>query len=315
MKLIIRETLSHSGSNYKTHIMENRSEILIGRGFINDIILGDAYVCDSHVKLSHKEGFWFIKDEGSLNGIRNAKGDLLPQNQELRLRSGERYKIGHTYLKFFTADQQVKPTKFLNVSGDKANKYDNLKVTACMFLALLLSTLLYTYTMSSSDEAHIEFVVSLLGFLGFSLLYAGLLSITGLIARTHAYFFYHLSLAFGYFMVTLFYEPISEVMFFYSEEVGINSMLGLFVTFGLLIYILRVSLIATIKKIKAINIVTALLALVMVGGVMYTEMKEDEWRGDQINNSLVPYASSIDAKPSVEELFKDNADLFQRDAD
>ncbi len=40
----------------------------VGRGAHNDVVIADDSVSDSHAKIFHRDGHWFIEDQGSTNG-------------------------------------------------------------------------------------------------------------------------------------------------------------------------------------------------------------------------------------------------------
>lgn len=83
-------------------------QLSIGRGFDNDVILNDPYVCAKHLTLAvNDDGFWQAKDCDSINGSFDGNAKKVTQTV---VHSGDVIEIGKTRLRFIYPNQPVEPT-------------------------------------------------------------------------------------------------------------------------------------------------------------------------------------------------------------
>jgi len=79
----------------------------IGRAYGNDVIVSDPYVCAAHVVIERDQDQRLIaRDLESLNGIRTDGDERV---SVLELRSGARFRIGRTLLRYCSVDHPVPP--------------------------------------------------------------------------------------------------------------------------------------------------------------------------------------------------------------
>ena len=83
--------------------------LTIGRGYDNDIILDDQYVCLEHVSVHVVEGMLLVNDLDSVNGISQNKYHF--KGKQLMLSSNDTFKIGHTTLRYRSASAPLPATK------------------------------------------------------------------------------------------------------------------------------------------------------------------------------------------------------------
>lgn len=81
----------------------------VGRAYSNQVVLDDPYVCPVHLTLAPDEqGRLMARDLGSLNGLRgDGQGARV---QSLEIRSGTRFRIGRTTLRFCSIDHPLPAT-------------------------------------------------------------------------------------------------------------------------------------------------------------------------------------------------------------
>ncbi len=87
----------------------DQNALTIGRGYGNDIILDDQYVCLEHVSVNVAEGELFVNDLDSINGISQNKYHF--KGKQLKLSSNDSFRIGHTTLRYRSANTLLQPTK------------------------------------------------------------------------------------------------------------------------------------------------------------------------------------------------------------
>jgi len=83
--------------------------VLMGRGYHNDLMLHDPYVCASHARLFCQDGQWYIEDLASSNGIFIGKKKQ-PIDGAKRLSSGDCFRIGRTTFRLLLPDHPVPET-------------------------------------------------------------------------------------------------------------------------------------------------------------------------------------------------------------
>lgn len=82
-------------------------QLSIGRGYNNDVILNDPYVCAKHLNLAvNEDGFWQAEDCDSVNGSFDANANKVGQTV---VHSGDVIEIGKTRLRFIYPNQPVAP--------------------------------------------------------------------------------------------------------------------------------------------------------------------------------------------------------------
>jgi hypothetical protein len=80
--------------------------VTIGRAYTNQVILDDPFVCPEHVTIGQSEaGQLIVDDLGSVNGLR--AGENAKPVQSLPLHSGDKFRIGHTTLRYCAVDTAV----------------------------------------------------------------------------------------------------------------------------------------------------------------------------------------------------------------
>ena len=103
------------GGQLLERFRSGKGEIHIGRAFDNDIIVEDRYICPHHLRLTRVDQGWKIDDLDSLNGFRTrARRGADPDI----LRSGDRFRIGHTTLYVYDGQHAVEET--LELDGAEA---------------------------------------------------------------------------------------------------------------------------------------------------------------------------------------------------
>jgi len=88
-----------------------QSEVSIGRGYQNDIILTDPHICPAHLSLNYSQGAWHLKDNDTVNGtlLENPKGKHRHAHQQ-EVRDGDIIILGKSQLRILFNDHQVPET-------------------------------------------------------------------------------------------------------------------------------------------------------------------------------------------------------------
>lgn len=104
----ILEVLDRSGKVVQRMELD-QNELKIGRDYDNDLILDDQYVCPRHISVMVQGDKLIVEDRDSINGIFQNKYHF--KGEKLTLSSNEAFRIGHTTLRYRSADTALQPTK------------------------------------------------------------------------------------------------------------------------------------------------------------------------------------------------------------
>ena len=120
--------------------------VTIGRAYTNQIILDDPFVCPQHVTITQSElGRLTVDDLASINGLRS--GEEKKPVKSLPLHSGDKFRIGHTTLRYCTADLPMAATQLdrLDVFSRLASPYFALGAGLLVMAVLALDFFLGSF--------------------------------------------------------------------------------------------------------------------------------------------------------------------------
>ncbi len=89
----------------------NQSEVSIGRGYQNDIILTDPHICPKHISLNFSQGVWHLNDNDSVNGtlLENGEGKKQQAHQQ-QINDGDVIILGKSQLRVLFSGHQIAET-------------------------------------------------------------------------------------------------------------------------------------------------------------------------------------------------------------
>ena len=188
--------------------------VKIGRGYDNDIIVADPYVCPEHLIVDRDEQGWLVRDRESTNGIQNQQASII------RADSGDALIIGRTRIRLFTPDHPVKPARSLHEKHNIAGFFIGLGII-CVVLMLLGAGYYVDLYLSTSGKIETDkLIAGSLPILGGVLIWAGLWSLLTYIVKRKLFFKFQLIASSIYILLTI----ISENMISYLEY-NINSVM------------------------------------------------------------------------------------------
>ena len=210
--------------------------IRVGRAYTNDVILSDPYVCPSHVVIGPDEqGRLIANDLNSVNGLRaDAQDKTVPS---LELRSGSRFRLGRTQLRYCSVDHPLAPTL-----ADREGPRSRLSWPAAaviaggtVFLLLCLDEWLTTF-----ERATVAAIVSEpLATFSMLLVWSGLWSLASRVILSRFHFPQHVLIACGAivgFFTLSFAAEWSEFFFPSIPVLWFAGLLGSALIFAALVY-------------------------------------------------------------------------------
>ena len=192
MELIV-ELFSRSG-RLKERVRVGGEQITIGRGYGNQIIVSDQYVCPVHVRMEFDAGerHWRLYDVSSRNGtflVGNGRVD-----QPHVIRSGDEFELGRTRIRVVSPDHEVAETKVMP-SGRVLADYFALSVVAVALLIITMATFALNQYLSLGTEADWkESVLEGLLVLSLPFVWACIWALIGRVSVHDARFAFHLSM-------------------------------------------------------------------------------------------------------------------------
>lgn len=179
------------GGQLVERITSEQSTLSIGRGYNNDVVVDDPFVCPHHIRLDATDNGWSLVDLGSVNGYQLKTADVSNSNQ---IHSGDQLHIGQLTLHVFNSKHTVAPTLKLNKTENRLKLSGRHWVWPFVIL-LALGTDVLSYWLQTSYEIKPATIANmmlyqLLGIAAVALLWA----IISRIFRHRWHFFTHLSL-------------------------------------------------------------------------------------------------------------------------
>ena len=139
---VIIEVLGWGGKS-QHHFRVEGPTITIGRGYQNDVVLGDAHISPEHLRLDAVEGGWQLTDLQSLNGVqilknRQAYSSDNESDGKTILGEGAEIKVGRTRLRLFSDSQPVEAAKELHRLEQDVGKLNRWSVWLPLFVISLV---------------------------------------------------------------------------------------------------------------------------------------------------------------------------------
>lgn len=169
--------------------------ISIGRAFDNDVILEDAYVSPHHLVLSVQGKGWVAKDLESENGVQLRKHKMKPEQM---IRSGDRLRVGHTYLYCYEDSHVVSPALKVDSAEARLAALGNHWLWPILIVLSAVLMVLESYTRSFTEYKPLQIVQPALWSLLGVVFLAAFWALVGRLIRHRAIFFSHLSIWYLY---------------------------------------------------------------------------------------------------------------------
>ena len=277
--------------------------VKIGRGYGNDVIISDPYVCPEHLIIDSDEQGWLVRDLESENGIQNLQGTVI------RPDSGDALIIGRTRIRLFTPDHPVKPVRSLHEKHNIAGFVIGLAII-CIVLTVLGAGYYVDLYLSTSGKIETDkLIAGSLPILGGVLIWAGLWSLLSYIVKRKLFFYFQLIVTSIYILLTI----ITENMIGYLEY-NINTTLLIesmnYISAGLLFAVL---LYFNMKKALSLPkkrqwLMAHLFSWGLVGVSLFVVM------ANKADFDSAPEYSSVLKPPFSRWVKSDNLDYFINDS-
>jgi len=267
-------TITDEQNKKDTYIMD-KSPILIGRGYANDIIISDPYVSAKHVIITETDGGWTIEDYASENGTYIGKQIL--NQQTATLTSGDVFTIGKTQIQLYAPDHPVEPAK----KPIKAHKIIQFILNSNWFSSLVL-TFFYAgafWHIINSLFITKETIYKPIGIIAVLLILAlfvtGFWSIISLLTKKEHNFHSNFSIIILFYLLNLIISRTSAYIGFITSNQVLNITFNIFISMFVFLFALFLHLsISTKLSKKAKYIIAGSLSVMLTLPVSIVSLDE-----------------------------------------
>lgn len=313
MELII-EQVSRSKKLLSRHKVKG-SHIAIGRGYDNDVILNDPYVCPNHLLLTvDQEGCWQVNDQGSVNGSQFEHEDKL--NHSRPIRSGEVIAIGKSHLRFIYPDHPVAPTiRFSGMEG-LLNWLSRPMIVIGIFLLYLLLQVVSFYMAATEVKASQLFSTIFLKIAVMSslpLLFAFLARLFKHDARVLT----QMVLWYSFFTLFLLTDSVQTLISFNSSRVWVSSAFAYVTEISLMVALLWSTFYVAFHQspVRRLAMVSAMTLGIVGLSHLYSASNRSDFHVKPIYDSTLLAPEFAIVEPiSVQEFIDRSEDIFEQAA-
>lgn len=311
MELIIEE-ISRGNKLISRHKFSNTSEINIGRGYTNDIILSDPHICPEHLRVSMKEGRIVVNNLSSVNG------SLLDHKQQLNadheVNSGDVISIGKSQIRLVLpnhpVDSSIKFSPFESI-------IDFIRRPSILIIQMLLFTSFSAFAFYLNAGTEVVVSKLLMSAVGMTLLFALFPCIFTLIShftKHEARLWTHLGLSFFLFNIFWLVDFIETLLQFnlssHWNGFGLSLLVTALLVFGLFWINLFIGFHHSAQR--RMTLAISFTAIILATGLLLqTSSTPDFNYRPQYDSTLMSPTFQFAPSTEVDTFIKDARALFQ----
>ncbi|SEL77062.1 FHA domain protein [Colwellia chukchiensis] len=311
MEIIIEE-ISQGHKLLGRHKFSN-TEITIGRGYHNDIIVSDPHVCSEHLQLRFNGEHWLISDLDSVNGsyLEDSKANVV----EHQVRSGDIITIGKSQIRLVFPTHPVAASIAISPFESLINLARHpfiLALSICLFAVIAG----WIINLNNVKEVTLtQMLVPTIGLtLGFVLWPAGIALVSHL-TKHEARFWTQVGISFIFFNLMWLSDIFENIVHFNTSSnfsliwlIAIIPLALAFCLFWLNCYVgFHMSLMRR-------NLVSLALVVLLFGGSFVIQMsKQPDFNPrPQFNTTIMSPVFLFASSSNIERFVSDSSKLFQQ---
>jgi len=312
-KTLVIEVTPHTGPNFRWFFKSNKFPLTIGRGFDNDLILNDPYICDHHLKISRtpKTG-WRISDLNSENGFFLKSSH--PAKSTITARSGDHLKVGETSLRLFSLNHAVaKSERFIKPHG-LTSWFNNPIFSWFTFFAAILMFVLWQYLETWSTTINVELAGVAAVSIAIIIIWSVNWALTGKIFKHKANFTAQIAVCSVFAIFLNLYDTLDAYLSFISNDSLSTKIMATIIDVSLFAGLIFGALSFATDMTRRKRIISALLfaAGIIIGFTSFDIIKAQQFRSaPRYANTLKPYFSSLAPEKDLAVHMKNNQELFE----
>ncbi len=294
----------------------------IGRGFDNDIIIDDAFICSRHLEINLIEDGedWVINTLETVNGVTVNKDTYLSESKtsSIPLKSGDHIHIGKTTLKIYDVNHQVEETQKLHKQHGLFTMLGKPINSWLLFFVATAVAASIGYLSTWDKESSISTISTAMVWIGACLIWSSSWALTGRINKHKSYFLEQIGLVSLYLIISdiLYYIQLPldfalhENLFALIIEVSSNSLLVFGLVYGCLVLSSNHSRRRNIRDAALFTV--AMVAIIL----MFSYIKAGKFSvKPKYSDVLEPYFSSLGKHNDIESYMANNHDMFIKEFD
>ena len=277
------------GGGQTQHVVPLTSDrFTIGRGYNNDLVLEDPYLCAQHLSLEKEGEGWRIRNLSSINGIK-FMGRLI-DDEGVLIHSGDELKMGQTRLCLFDPSHVVAPAKLLDRRESWILALGQPTVWAWLVVLVSLFFCLESYQLTFIEFEITSLLEPMLSNFTPVILLAGVWAIAGRIFRHQPRFFIHFSIIL---LAWLCYGIGKWLLHILGYNAGLEALTE---TGGIILWLIVSAVVIWVNLYLATNLNSRAINWAVVGmaSLLLAFALSDEIAWDHIFNSRPDYYSALE---------------------
>ena len=311
MAKIIIEEVNRLGHVIGRHSYDH-FPVSIGRGYQNDLIIGDPYISSEHAIINELDDGWSVEDRQSDNGIKYRLHSA--QSQTGQLHSGDEIIIGRTRLRLLSPSHPVAETHLLPTKSSLPIIMSRplvATVTVLVTFALLLMDAQLSIATKTGFE---KLLASALPTFVFASIWAGIWAFVGRVITHRASFLPHFVAALMVFIISMLTATTSEYLTYNMNSKLPATLLELVVigfTIAALIYINLINSTNLNRKSCVITSHSVAWSMLLMGLFMQFVNKPDFSHAPEYASQLKPPFAKVVASKNLDDFLKDSELIFE----
>ncbi|MBI1216669.1 MAG: FHA domain-containing protein [Alphaproteobacteria bacterium] len=311
---LILEITSHRPDGAVIHRAVESFPATLGRGYHNDIILGDPHVSASHISIDRAEDGFIVTDLDSENGMllnnrRQPKGPV-------RVGSGDMLRIGLTDIRVFSPAHPVPAAARLARPSQLASDLSRSVVVWPLLAGAAAMLGLWTYLQTATPDIGQALAVTVAVALLVIIVWSALWAVAGRLIRNKSRFRSHVSLISAAMILAVVFYYVEACVGFLTNEDGLGTFIDYTLSGLFLAAVIRGALeLATDMSARR----RALAGLFFAGGLMGAVFLLGMLGNSSFSPlppyaaQLEPYLSKIAIAKTPKDFMADNEALFKAD--
>jgi len=314
MKLVL-EITSHSGDGHVTHRLIESFPATLGRGYHNDIIIGDPAISAQHLRIDFDGNEFTIHEVGGENGL--TLNEKHHRGASTHLKSGDSLRVGRTEIRVFDPNHPVPPAQRV-AKVNPAVVWLSRPINVWLsFFAAVGAYIAWTYMEVWDEDVNTTLVRASFAVAGGILVWSVLWGVAGRLVRHKSRFRSHVALA-SLTVVAFVLTALAEyyVDFLTNENTFSEVFSGglSLILFAVLLY-MSLTLATDLSQKKrrvwsgcfALGLLISFVALNMAGQDKFNQAPDYASR-------LEPFLASAAMAKTPDEFIKDDEALFDSKA-
>lgn len=290
--------------------------VTIGRGFSNDLILDDEFVCKAHARIEETDTGWIIHNLDAVNGVTIDNRNMTVAHSE-PLKSGDIVVVGKTRLKVASIDEEVPECK--PIHQEKKHIFGRYEPVAAWGLTLGVILVIMVKNYLKIGNGHVlnhvfRTTLSVSMMLTLIIFWCVIWTFVGRVFKHKGLFHTHLLLVSSVMVLIHAGMAVNRAVYYYSCHLFVYDFFDFFIPVILMGILLMTTLYwVTQRSGRLISMVVGILIVLSSALFMVDQLKDRSDFNDSpgFNTQLIaPWAQVMDGPP-LDHVIKENERLFE----